>query len=243
MTSLGETKRRHTSNLLRRVSPLFAGGCIALATANAKAEELRIGYVAPTTGISPVGKTWSTASRCISTRKQQVRQCQMRIHRRGRTASPTPLSSRPRSHPAITAFLVGGLLALTVSSAQLGTAEKVLYVNLVAAADDLAARLWPNIRTTSAPAGRRRSRATRSANGLRVGQQKIVRRRRLRVPMRWSVFPGIRGLRRAIIQKIWRRHEGLQAIRSSLRPMRSFADGRPDAPNSLTVMAAVTRSR
>src|SRR5262245_37693643 len=55
--SLQEGSRTMTTILLRRLCPQLLGGVVALGLTPSNAEELRIGYVAPTTGIfAQVGK-------------------------------------------------------------------------------------------------------------------------------------------------------------------------------------------
>src|SRR3569833_84441 len=135
-----------TGSLLRRLSPLLLGSSMALGlTAAANAEELRSGYVAPTTGIfAQVGKDMVDGFKMyLDEHKNKFGNTDVKFIVEDEQAKPDTavikakkLNIQDKVH-----FFVGGLLASTgYTLAPVSTAEKVLYVNPVAAADDLTQR-------------------------------------------------------------------------------------------------------
>jgi branched-chain amino acid transport system substrate-binding protein len=138
-----------TSNLLRRVTPLLLGSSIALGAAqNANTEELRIGYVAPTTGIfAQVGKDMVDGFKMyLDEKKNKFGNADVKFIVEDEQAKPDTAVIKAKKlilQDKVHLF-VGGLLASTgYALAPVSTAEKVLYVNPVAAADDLTQRDLP----------------------------------------------------------------------------------------------------
>ena len=135
---------------LRRLAPLLLGSCVALGIApiSNAAEELRIGMIAPTTGIlAQVGK-------------DMVDGLNMYLEETGSTFAGAKLKlivedSQGKPDTAVTKakklvlqdkvhMFIGGLLASTgYALAPVSTAEKTLYISSVAAADDLTQRDLP----------------------------------------------------------------------------------------------------
>jgi branched-chain amino acid transport system substrate-binding protein len=138
-----------TGTQLRRLCPLLLAGGMALGLAfEANAEELRIGFVAPTTGIfAQVGKDMVDGFKMYLDEKQN----------KFGSADVTFLVEDEQAKPdtAVTKakklilqdkvhMLVGGLLASSgYALAPVSTAEKVLYILPVSAADDLTQRDLP----------------------------------------------------------------------------------------------------
>src|SRR5215213_2595388 len=135
-----------TSRLLRRLGPILLGGSVALGiTATANAEEIRIGFLAPTTGVfAQVGKDMVDGFKMYLDEKKGVLG--------GADIKFIVEDEQGRPDTAVTKakklilqdkvhMIAGGLLASTgYALAPVSTAEKVLYVNPVAAADDLTQR-------------------------------------------------------------------------------------------------------
>ena len=154
-------------------APLLLGGAFALGLSAGRgaAEELRIGFLAPTTGIfAQVGKDMVDGFQMyLDEIKNDFGGAQVKFivedeqgkprHRRhqGQEADPAGQGAHVRRRPA-------GLDRLCARAGQ-HAPRRSLYVRPVPAADDLTQRDLPNIPTSSAPAGRARSRAIRSANG------------------------------------------------------------------------------
>jgi branched-chain amino acid transport system substrate-binding protein len=134
-----------TVTLLGRLSPLLGAGLALGVTSAAGAEELRIGYVAPTTGIfAQVGKDMVDGFKMyLDEKKSKFGSADVKFIVEDEQAKPDTavikakkLILQDKVH-----FFVGGLLASTgYALAPVSTAEKVLYVNPVAAADDLTQR-------------------------------------------------------------------------------------------------------
>src|SRR6266487_3967295 len=161
-----------TSTLLRRIVPPLLGSVVALGVtppANA-AEELRIGFVAPTTGIfAQVGKDMVDGFQLyLDDVNSDFGGAKVKFIVEDEQAKPDTAVTRAKKlilqdkvH-----MLVGGLLASSgYALAPVSTADKTVYVVPVSAADDLTSAIWPNIRTWSAPAGAARNQAIRSASG------------------------------------------------------------------------------
>jgi branched-chain amino acid transport system substrate-binding protein len=136
-----------TITLLRRLSPLLLGGSLALGLApnSATAEELRIGYVAPTTGIfAQAGKDMVDGFQMyLDEVKNDFGGATVKFIVEDEQAKPDTavikakkLILQDKVH-----MLVGGLLASSgYALAPVSTAEKTLYVIPVSAADDLTQR-------------------------------------------------------------------------------------------------------
>ncbi|MBM3528359.1 MAG: ABC transporter substrate-binding protein [Alphaproteobacteria bacterium] len=132
--------------LLRRLGPALLGGCFAFSfTVGAKSEELRIGYLAPTTGIfAQVGKDMVDGFRMyLEERKNKLGGADIKFIVEDEQGKPDTAVTKAKKlilqdkvH-----MIVGGLLASTgYALAPVSTSEKVLYVNPIAAADDLTQR-------------------------------------------------------------------------------------------------------
>jgi branched-chain amino acid transport system substrate-binding protein len=135
-----------TRTLLRRLSPLLlVGGMAANLAPSASAEELRIGYVAPTTGIfAQVGKDMVDGFKMyLDEKKDKFGSADVKFLVEDEQAKPDTAVTKAKKlilqdkvH-----VLVGGLLASSgYALAPVSTAEKVLYVIPVSAADDLTQR-------------------------------------------------------------------------------------------------------
>src|SRR5690349_9561822 len=137
-----------TSRLSRRLSPLLLGTAFAaglMLSANARAEELRIGFVAPTTGIfAQVGK-------------DMVDGFQLYLDQHGNKLGGMDVKfivedEQGKPDTAVTKakklilqdkvhMYIGGLLASSgYAMAPVSTQEKTLYISSVPAADDLTQR-------------------------------------------------------------------------------------------------------
>ena len=139
-----------TITLLRRFCPLLFGGIVAFgmtAPSNA-AEELRIGYVAPTTGIfAQVGKDMVDGFQMyLDDVKSDFGGAKVKFIVEDEQAKPDTAVTRAKKlilqdkvH-----MLVGGLLASSgYALAPVSTADKTVYVVPVSAADDLTQRDLP----------------------------------------------------------------------------------------------------
>jgi len=135
-----------THALLRTVGPMLLGGGLALATgATAGAEELRIGFLAPTTGIfAAVGKDMVDGFQMyLDEVKSNFAGAQVKFIVEDEQGKPDVAVTKAKKlilqdkvH-----MIVGGLLASTgYALAPVSTSEKTLYVSSVAAADDLTQR-------------------------------------------------------------------------------------------------------
>src|SRR3974390_918760 len=135
-----------TSTPLRRLTLLLLASGISLCLApSAGAEELRIGYVAPTTGIfAQQGKDMVDGFKMyLDEKKDKFGSADVKFLVEDEQAKPDTAVTKAKKlilqdkvH-----MIAGGLLASTgYALAPVSTAEKVLYVNPVAAADDLTQR-------------------------------------------------------------------------------------------------------
>src|SRR5690349_25027141 len=135
-----------TDALLRKVGPLLLGGGLALATAaTAGAEELRIGFLAPTTGIfAAVGKDMVDGFQMyLDQVKGNLSGAQVKFIVEDEQGKPDVAVTKAKKlilqdkvH-----MLVGGLLASTgYALAPVSTSDKTVYVVPVSAADDLTQR-------------------------------------------------------------------------------------------------------
>jgi branched-chain amino acid transport system substrate-binding protein len=136
-----------TGALLRRFSPIFLGALALAASpaAPAGADELRIGFLAPTTGIfAAVGKDMVDGFQMyLDQVKNNLGGAQVKLIVEDEQGKPDVAVTKARKlvlqdkvH-----MLVGGLLASTgYALAPVSTSEKTLYISPVAAADDLTQR-------------------------------------------------------------------------------------------------------
>ena len=135
-----------TSTPQRRLTPLLLASGMALGLAPpAGAEELRIGFVAPTTGIfAQVGKDMVDGFKMyLDEKKDKFGSADVKFLVEDEQAKPDTAVTKAKKlilqdkvH-----MLVGGLLASSgYALAPVSTAEKVLYVIPVSAADDLTQR-------------------------------------------------------------------------------------------------------
>jgi branched-chain amino acid transport system substrate-binding protein len=138
-----------TSTLLRRLRPLLLSGGIALGlTATANSEELRIGFLAPTTGgFAQVGKDMVDGFKMyLDEKNNKLGGADVKFIVEDEQARPDTAVTKAKKlilqdkvH-----FFVGGLLASTgYALAPVSTAEKVVYISPVASADDLTQRDLP----------------------------------------------------------------------------------------------------
>jgi branched-chain amino acid transport system substrate-binding protein len=135
-----------TQALHRTTGSLLLAGVLAVGSAAAtKAEEVRIGFLAPTTGIfAQVGKDMVDGFKMYLDQKKNVLGgAQIKFIVEDEQGKPDTAVTKAKKlilqdkvH-----MIAGGLLASTgYALAPVSTAEKVLYVNPVAAADDLTQR-------------------------------------------------------------------------------------------------------
>jgi branched-chain amino acid transport system substrate-binding protein len=139
-----------TGRLLRRLSPLLLSGALTFAfvPGASAAEELRIGYVAPTTGIfAQVGKDMIDGFQFyLDEVKNDFGGAKVKFIVEDEQAKPDTAVTKAKKlilqdkvH-----MLVGGLLASSgYALAPVSTAEKTLYIIPVSAADDLTQRDLP----------------------------------------------------------------------------------------------------
>ena len=125
-----------TSTLLRRFGPLLLGGSVALGmTATAKSEELRIGFLAPTTGVfAQVGKDMVDGFKMyLDEKNNKLGGADVKFIVEDEQGKPDTAVTKAKKlilqdkvH-----FFVGGLLASTgYALAPVSTAEKVVYISL-----------------------------------------------------------------------------------------------------------------
>jgi branched-chain amino acid transport system substrate-binding protein len=144
--------------LRRQIAPLLLGGSFALgAITTANSEELRIGFLAPTTGIfAQIGKDMVDGFQMyLNEHNNKLGGADVKFIVEDEQGKPDTAVTKAKKlilqdkvH-----FFVGGLLASTgYALAPVSTAEKVLYISSVAAADDLTQRdlaKYPNFIRTS----------------------------------------------------------------------------------------------
>jgi branched-chain amino acid transport system substrate-binding protein len=134
---------------MQRLGSLLLGGGLALASgATAKCEELRIGFLAPTTGIfAQIGKDMVDGFRMyLDEHKNNLGGADVKFIVEDEQGKPDTAVTKAKKlvlqdkvH-----FFMGGLLASTgYALAPVSTAEKVMYISSVAAADDLTQRDLP----------------------------------------------------------------------------------------------------
>jgi branched-chain amino acid transport system substrate-binding protein len=136
------------TSTLRRLTPLLVGGCLALSVgpnSTAGADELRIGFLAPTTGIfAQVGKDMVDGFQLyLDEHKGDLGGAKVKFIVEDEQGKPDTAVTKAKKlvlqdkvH-----FFVGGLLASTgYALAPVSTSEKTVYISPVAAADDLTQR-------------------------------------------------------------------------------------------------------
>jgi branched-chain amino acid transport system substrate-binding protein len=139
------------STFAKRMSQLMLGSCLALGAGSiptAGAEEIRIGFLAPTTGIfAQVGKDMVDGFQMyLDEVKGDFGDAKIKFIVEDEQGKPDTAVTKAKKlilqdkvH-----FFVGGLLASTgYALAPVSTAEKVVYISSVAAADDLTQRDLP----------------------------------------------------------------------------------------------------
>jgi branched-chain amino acid transport system substrate-binding protein len=138
-----------TVTLLRRCAPLLLGGGLALGIGPiASGEELRIGFLAPTTGaFAQIGKDMVDGFRMyLDEHKNNLGGADVKFIVEDEQGKPDTAVTKAKKlilqdkvH-----FFMGGLLASTgYALAPVSTSEKVMYISSVAAADDLTQRDLP----------------------------------------------------------------------------------------------------
>ena len=136
-----------TSNLLRGLIPVLFGGCLAFgmsSTAGAQQEELRIGFLAPTTGIfAQVGKDMVDGFQMyLDEVKNDFAGAQVRLIVEDEQGKPDTAVTKARKlvlQDKVQMF-VGGLLASTGYALAPVSTKDSIYISSVAAADDLTQR-------------------------------------------------------------------------------------------------------
>ena len=196
-----------TSTLLRRLGPLLLGGGVALGlTATAKSEELRIGFLAPTTGIfAQVGKDMVDGFKMyLDEHNNKLGGADVKFIVEDEQGKPDTAVTKAKKlilQDKVHLF-VGGLLASTgYALAPVSTAEKVVYISPVvvgrrsdAARSAEVSLFHPHrlVEFAAEPSVR--------AMGLRAGLQEDRHHRRrlcLRLRGRRRLPARVRGLRRA----------------------------------------------
>ncbi|HEY9455741.1 MAG TPA: ABC transporter substrate-binding protein [Bradyrhizobium sp.] len=136
------------NTLRRRVSPLLLGGSLVLGlsvSAPAQAEELRIGFIAPMTGIfAQIGKDMVNGFQMyLDEHKGKLGGADVKLIVEDSTGKPDTAVTKAKKlalQDKVQIF-VGGLLASTgYALAPVSTSEKTLYLASVPAADDLTQR-------------------------------------------------------------------------------------------------------
>ena len=137
------------SMVLRRIGSLLLCSGMALgAAAVANADEIRIGYLAPTTGVfAQVGKDMVDGFKMyLDEKNNKLGGADIKFIVEDEQGKPDTAVTKAKKlilqdkvH-----FLVGGLLASTgYALAPVSTAEKVVYISPVSSADDLTQRDLP----------------------------------------------------------------------------------------------------
>ena len=138
-----------TCTSLRSLGPMLLGGVVALGLPSASnAEELRIGFLAPTNGIfAQIGKDMVDGFQMyLDENKNKLGGADVKFIVEDEQGKPDTAVTKAKKlvlqdkvH-----FFMGGLLASTgYALAPVSTQEKVLYISSVAAADDLTQRDLP----------------------------------------------------------------------------------------------------
>jgi branched-chain amino acid transport system substrate-binding protein len=136
-----------TAKVLRRLAPMLLGSAVAFGSVS-KAEELRIGFLAPTTGIfAQIGKDMVDGFQMyLDQNNNKLGGADVKFIVEDEQGKPDTAVTKAKKlvlqdkvH-----FFMGGLLASTgYALAPVSTAEKVMYISSVAAADDLTQRDLP----------------------------------------------------------------------------------------------------
>jgi branched-chain amino acid transport system substrate-binding protein len=136
-----------TNTLLRRMSPLLLGGCLALGmspSSTAGADELRIGFLAPTTGIfAAVGKDMVDGFQMyLDEVKNDFAGAQVKFIVEDEQGKPDMAVTKAKKlilQDKVQLF-VGGLLASTGYALAPVSSKDAIYISSVASADDLTQR-------------------------------------------------------------------------------------------------------
>ena len=136
-----------TSELLQRLSAVLLGGCLALGmspSSTAGAEELRIGFLAPTTGIfAAVGKDMVDGFQMyLDEHKNGFGGAQVKFIVEDEQSKPDTAVTKAKKlvlQDKVHMF-VGGLLASTGYALAPVSSKDAIYISPVAAADDLTQR-------------------------------------------------------------------------------------------------------
>ena len=138
-----------TSTLARRLGPALLGGCVAFAltpvSTTAAQEELRIGFVAPTTGIfAQIGKDMVDGFQMyLDEVKGDFGGAKVKFIVEDEQGKPDTAVTKARKlilQDKVHMF-IGGLLASTgYALAPVSTEHKTLYISSISAADDLTQR-------------------------------------------------------------------------------------------------------
>ena len=137
-----------TTTLSRRLSPLLLGTALAVGltlSSNARAEELRIGFIAPTTGIfAQVGKDMVDGFQMyLAEHGNKLGGADVKFIVEDDQGKPDTGVTKAKKLilQDKTQMFIGGLLASSgYALAPVSTSEKTLYISSVAAADDLTQR-------------------------------------------------------------------------------------------------------
>ncbi len=138
-----------TQVLHRTKGSLLLAGVLAIGSAAAtKAEEVRIGFLAPTTGIfAQVGKDMVDGFKMYLDQKKNVlggAQIKFIVEDEQGKPDTAVIKAKKLILQDKVHFFVGGLLASTgYALAPVSTAEKVVYISSVSSADDLTQRDLP----------------------------------------------------------------------------------------------------
>lgn len=139
-----------TSIVFRRLGPALLGSCCALSLglSATRADELRIGFLAPTTGIfAQIGKDMVDGFQMyLDETKGDFAGAQVKFIVEDEQGKPDTAVTKAKKLilQDKVQFFVGGLLASTgYALAPVSTAEKTLYISSVSSADDLTQRDLP----------------------------------------------------------------------------------------------------
>ena len=137
-----------TNSLQQRLGPMLLGSCLAFGlglTAPAGAEELRIGFLAPTTGIfAQIGKDMTDGFQLyLDQHGNKLGGADVKFIVEDEQGKPDTAVIKAKKlilNDKVNMF-IGGLLASTgYALAPVSTAEKTLYISSIASADDLTQR-------------------------------------------------------------------------------------------------------
>src|SRR6476646_7957981 len=143
------TPREETMNMLRqRVSPLLLGGSLVLGlsmSAPAQAEELRIGFIAPMTGIfAQIGKDMVNGFQLyLDEHGGKLGGADVKLLVEDSAGKPDTAVTKARKlvlQDKVQMFMGGLLASAGYALAPVSTSEKTLYISPISAADDLTQR-------------------------------------------------------------------------------------------------------